>query len=573
MELREYWAVIRKYLWIILLTTLVGGGAAFYVTYTMPSSYRAHTTLEMDPSAGSLGNPSQAYSYLYYNTRLVEQAVQGFSTKMSAPQFREEVMDRLGLEQMGGSIQIRHVEETSFVRITAESGDPALAQALANTAAQVLIDTETSRQQARMQEALDDLEDEIQTLETNVANAREQLALLGSSEQTASEYERQERARLESELNRNETRLVVLLDSAEEFRRALAQRSDYLSVYTPAELPQSAMGAPLMQRTLLGAAGGLVVGFSIAFLLEYLDDTLRTPQDVKRALPVGVLGALPRMRRSEEDIPLVVTESPFGPLSEAFRTLRTSVQFSGVDRPLRTLLVTSPLPTDGKTFTAANLAAVMAQGGQTVILVDTDLRRPMQHNLFGLPKEPGMTGKLVSAPVSADHVGQGRLNQLFTEAVRKDSVLRETGVEGLRLMCAGAQAHNPAELLASRRFELLVSWLKQQADVVIFDSPPVLAVTDASLLATQVDGTLLVLDAQKTRRPAAVRAVERLTGVGGNVLGVVLNRMASSSDGYYYYYYRDKYYVKDDGRSEGSNGWLRGLLSRDRREKEREGRR
>jgi capsular exopolysaccharide synthesis family protein len=568
MELREYWAVVRKHLWIILLTTLVGAGAAFYFTYNQPASYRAQTTLEMDPSAGAPSDPSAAYTYAYYNTRLVEQAVKGFQTKMAAPQFRDEMKDRLGLDQLGGSVQIRHVAETQFVEITSESRDPALAQALANTAAQVLIDNETSRQQARLREALDDLESEIETLEENVASAREQLALMGSSGEAASEFERQERARLESELNRSETRLVVLLDSAEEFRKALAQRADYISVYTPAQLPGSAIVPPVTQRTLLGAASGLVIGLSIAFLLEYLDDTIRTPEDVKRALPVSVLGALPRMRRSEEGIPLVVAGEPFGPLAEAFRSLRTSVQFSGVDKPLRTLLVTSPLPSDGKTFTAANLAAVMAQGGHSVILVDTDLRRPMQHNLFGLSKEPGLTAKLLSSSVNERQVAEARLDRLFTEMVEEEPALQETDVEGLRVMCAGTKAHNPAELLSSRRFELLVAWLKKQADLVVFDSQPVLAVTDAPLLSTQMDGVLLVVDAGKTRRPAAMRAVERLTDVGGNVLGAVVNRLPSRGDGYYYnYYYYRSYYSHDDGSRNGQErGWLGRVFGLGRRE-------
>ena len=144
------------------------------------------------------------------------------------------------------------------------------------------------------------------------------------------------------------------------------------------------------------------------------------------------------------------------------------------------------------------------------------------------------------------------------------ALLRETDVEGLRGLTGGEHAHNPAELLASHRFEVLISWLEAQADVVILDSPPVLAVTDASLLASQVDGSVLVIDAGETRRPAAVRAVERLHDVGANVLGVVLNRLAPSSDGYYYYYYHGGYYGGEDGRSPEPAGWLARLVGRGR---------
>jgi capsular exopolysaccharide synthesis family protein len=238
---------------------------------------------------------------------------------------------------------------------------------------------------------------------------------------------------------------------------------------------------------------------------------------------------------------LVVGKDPFQPVAEAFRNLRTSIQFSAVDEPVRTLLVTSPLPTDGKTFTAANLAAVMAQGGRDVILVDSDLRRSVQHRVFGLPKEPGVTSALLSPE-------------------EQGIALRETDVKGLKVVTGGARAPNPAELLASDRFQDFVAWLKEQADVVIFDSPPVLAVTDAAVLSTVVDATLLVVDHGRTRRAAAAQATERLMNVGGNLLGIVLNRLPPNGDGYYYYHY---YYYGDgkEARNGGGKGWIDRLLN------------
>jgi Mrp family chromosome partitioning ATPase len=233
--------------------------------------------------------------------------------------------------------------------------------------------------------------------------------------------------------------------------------------------------------------------------------------------------------------------------------------------------VTSPLPTDGKTFTAANLAAVMAQGGQRVILVDADLRRPMQHRLFGLPREPGLTSCMLAPPADPADPADPTSARLLAGDEGRLGFLRETQVDGLRVLPSGERAPNPAELLASRRFKLFVSWLKKQADVLVFDSPPTLAVTDASLLANMVDGTLLVLDAGQTRRPAAVRAVERLNDVGANVLGVVLNRLGPSSDGYYYYYYyHGGYYTGEDGRDEKEVGWLGRLLGKERGARRRE---
>jgi capsular exopolysaccharide synthesis family protein len=245
---------------------------------------------------------------------------------------------------------------------------------------------------------------------------------------------------------------------------------------------------------------------------------------------------------------LIVADHPRQPIAEAFRNLRTSIQFSSLDHPARTLLVTSPLPTDGKTFTAANLAVALAHGGNSVVLVDADLRHPMLYRLFGLTKEPGLTAALLS-PDERAHA------------------LRPTEVEGLRVVTSGSHASNPAEMLASERMREFVSWLAEEADVVVIDSPPVLAVTDAVVLSTQVDGTLLIVDCGETRKPAATQAVERLTSVGGKVLGVVLNRLTASGDGYYYYYYYPYYHAEsgDRARQRGLASWAARLLRTDRR--------
>ncbi len=399
------------------------------------------------------------------------------------------------------------------------------------------------------------METQINALEADIAATQAEIAALGDPDDALSEFVRLERTRLESQLTRDQTRLVVLLSSAEEFRLAMARYTDTITVYAPAELPASPVGSRTLQNTLLGAATGLMIGVGVAFLLEYLDDTIKSPADVKQILPVGVLGTLPRMDQWENGrAALVVTEHPLHPIAEAFRSLRTSIQFSGVDRPLRVLLVTSPLPTDGKTFTASNLAAVIAQGGQSVVVIDADLRHSTLHRAFDLPKEPGLTTALLSPD-------------------RWEQVLQATGVEGLRFIGAGARPPNPAELLASHRFREFLSWLQEEADVVIIDSPPVLAVTDAAVLSTLVDGVMLIADCGETRRPAAVQAAERLLSVGGNLLGVVINRMSSKGDGYYYYY--SYYYSQDDdvGQSGGRLSWITRLLRLDRGRGNRGGRR
>jgi capsular exopolysaccharide synthesis family protein len=203
---------------------------------------------------------------------------------------------------------------------------------------------------------------------------------------------------------------------------------------------------------------------------------------------------------------LITLSDPRSPVAEAFRALRTNLIFSGLDRPLATLLVTSPAPeaeAADRSTALANLAVTMAQGGRRTILVDCDLRHPRQHELFGLPAEPGLTSMVV-------------------ENLAEPPLAAVPGVEGLWLLPAGPLPPNPADLLSSRRMESVIEALKSRADFVLFDAPPVLAVTDAALLASKLDGALLVVSAGQTRREHAQRAKEMLEKVGVRVVGAAL---------------------------------------------------
>ena len=206
---------------------------------------------------------------------------------------------------------------------------------------------------------------------------------------------------------------------------------------------------------------------------------------------------------------LVTLSDPRSPAAEAFRTLRTNLIFSTLDRPITTLLVTSAAPDAafpaGKSVALANLAVTMAQGGRKTILVDCDLRRPHQHELFGVSDKPGLTSVIL---------GEG------------DPALAATGVEGLSLLPAGPLPPNPADLLSSRRMESLISNLKSQADIVLFDAPPIVAVTDAALLASKLDGVLLVVSAGQTKRDHAQRAKELLEKINVRLVGAVLTNAA-----------------------------------------------
>ncbi|MHB0858919.1 MAG: CpsD/CapB family tyrosine-protein kinase [Anaerolineae bacterium] len=212
-----------------------------------------------------------------------------------------------------------------------------------------------------------------------------------------------------------------------------------------------------------------------------------------------------------DELGLVTLKDPTSPASEAYRTLRTNLQFAALDEAMQTILVTSPGPGEGKSTTLANLAVTMAQMEQRVVAVDADMRRPFLHRLFNLSNEVGLTTMMVD------------------DQVLENPPLLETGVKYLRLLPSGPPPPRPSDLLGSRRMLKVIERLLADADVVLFDAPPVMAVTDAVVLSTRVDGVLLVVSAGETKRDSAQQAVERLKKVNARLLGAVLNNVAQDA--------------------------------------------
>ena len=216
------------------------------------------------------------------------------------------------------------------------------------------------------------------------------------------------------------------------------------------------------------------------------------------------------------------------PVIESYNVLRTNLQFATIGQHLRSLVITSSIPGEGKSLSAANLSIALAQSSQRVILVDGDLRRPRLHKLFHLGNAGGVT------------------TALLQDSFDLESLLQETPVPGLRVLAAGPVPPNPAQLLTSSRMRDLLATLQAETDILIVDSPPATAFADAALLSTQVSGVLLVIEAGRTRRDMARKALDALKHVNAPILGVLLNRMPRSASDYYYYYH---YYEEHEGRS------------------------
>lgn len=340
---------------------------------------------------------------------------------------------------------------------------------------------------------------------------------------------------------------------------AITEKSEfgYVDIIDPAIVPGGPVSPNIRKNIMLGALAGFVLGVVLVLLRSYLDVRVRTPEDLKRFgfVPLAAINEMTEelqkvetngngnadsgLHKDKFDPHLVSYFNPLSPLAEAYRRLRTNVLYAQLDSPLKSFLVTSPNPSEGKSTTIANLAVAFAQAEKKVLLVDADMRRPTIHTHFGLSKNPGITDLFVGAST-------------FEEVVNKGVA------ENLDVLCCGTTPPNPAELLGSKRMQDFIKQMTIKYDLVLFDSPPLLAVTDAAILSTIVDGAILVVSAGTTRAAAIHRATEFLSTVGGKMLGVVLNNFdvrkayggyyGSYSYGYYGYGY-GYYHSSGDGES------------------------
>lgn len=335
----------------------------------------------------------------------------------------------------------------------------------------------------------------------------------------------------------------ILLEKAEEVRLRNAYSGAGIKIVDVPRLPDKPIPKNEKRYYILGLILGLALGLALALLIEFNDTTLKSNEDIERYLSLAVLGTIPHIVSNKKDELSVrrrssktkggtsVTQYPRNLfnfagddslITESYRSLRTNLSFTSPDKPLKAILLTSAGPGEGKSLTVSNLALAYAQMGKKTLVVDADLRRPMLHHLFQLKREPGFS-------------------ELFMDEPDFDRIIRPTGKENLSIVTAGMFTPNPAELLASQKMAQLIEYFTTRFEMVFFDTPPIVAVTDATLLGKRLDGVLLVIKSHHTDRDVVSRGLNNLQTVGVHVLGAVLNDIdlshRYSSYGYYKYYY------------------------------------
>ncbi len=334
----------------------------------------------------------------------------------------------------------------------------------------------------------------------------------------------------------------TLLQRAKETGVTTGMVASNIRVVDPASVSQSPVSPSLRNNLLMAFGGGSILAVCLAFFAEYMDKGIKTPEQIKAELGLTCLGLVPIVHGRKKDLkPPLLNDGVPAAFQEAFRTVRTSVLFSSQGEPVRTILVTSTGPGDGKTLVASNLAISLAQTGRRVLLLDADMRRPRVHDLFDQPQAPG-------------------LSELTAGRATSSQVITKTTVPGLWILPAGSIPPNPAELLSSHQFTRFLSTLSEFFDWVIIDSPPVMAVTDAALIAHVAAGVIFVVGAELTSGPAAMNALVQLDAAQARFLGAVLNKVNFKRNAFYYgdYYKREygDYYTKSapvvDGKAAAS---------------------
>lgn len=552
---------LRRRRWVIVASMVALVAAALALSFVQTPVYQSKGKILLaaatTESVSEVLGTSQA--------RAVEEIVATEIEVMQSAVIRDAVTEALGHPP---DVTLAGVEGTSVIEVTARGDSPAAVAETVNTFAEVYIEERQNADTEDLDEAVAGLEEDIDRLTLEIAElerpAREiqdQIDALpatvpgepDSPERTALIAERDaeiERARpetseLQAQISENQSDLAALERTRDQVTSGGAQ------LVSPGEEPTDPISPNPVRNGLLAAGLGLVIGVALAFLLEALDDTLRTKEDLEGLTHgITVMGLIPIVPgwRDRSSTRVVSIEDPGSPVSEAYRTLRTSVQFLGVDRPVKLVQITSPNPGEGKTTTVANLGVAFARAGQRVAIVCCDLRRPRLEQFFDTPMTPGFTSIIVG------------------DATIDEAVVAIAGEPRLHVLASGPPPPNPSELLSTRRARDVLEALGRQFDVVLVDAPPVLPVTDALLLGNLVDATILVTSAGRTSKRATRRALELLEQVDAVVEGTVLNYV-TGDDAYgasYGYGYGQRYVAAErSDTAESGARWRAAVGQRD----------
>ncbi len=626
LNFRDYLRIFRKRRLTIIFTFLLVTAFGIFTTPKSEPVYHAVTTIKIEErkTVGGMLTDQVVYNpadRMESETKIIRgyQIMKGAALKLglidgssSTDEINEAVS---GLQ---GAIATERVgSATNMISIIAAADEPKKAMDMANTVAEVYIN-DNLREKAKearnarifIEEQLTAIEERMRKIEKELRQAgvmEEGKKAAGSLQEKLSEMqfrlnellqrytdkhpavlqlkdqisemesnmrqqgvsgEEMEYMRLLREDEANKKLYTMFKEKLEEARISEAQKVSDISVVDPAIMPAGSAGGDRRSGAMLSGLLGIVVGIVLAFVVESLDTSIGTIEDVENITKLSVLGVVPSIRiRPREDeknilkrwlraafpflekrldepyVRLIVHNDPKSPISEAYRAIRTNLKLNPA---MKSILVTSSHTGEGKTSIVTNLGIAIAQTGARVVLVSSDMRRPALARTFGVEEEPGLS-EVIGGSVDLDTALRSVSDMMLGE-IKLDKIMESPGIENVFILSAGRLPINPAELLESRDFRDIIEELKRRFDVVILDSPPVLPVTDAVLLAGRVDGVIMAYEAGRTARSALARAKTQIEASGTKILGIVLNHIKAETEmpPGQTYYYRYKYEERPD---------------------------
>lgn len=544
MTLQQSWYILRKQWKVILTCFLLVGLGTFVISKLMTPLYQSVALVEVTlHSSGSQVD----YTGLLASDQLVSTEAQ---LATSDPVLRAVASHYAGMSEAELAKMVTATSQlnTQLFNITVLDASPQRAAALANDIAATLIKQQYEAAQQTNGPAQQQIQQNIQSTQKQVTNINGKIADLqakGGSQSQISD--------LQGQLSQLQQYLSQLQSALAQLQLSEAQNNNFLQVVQSAQPALAPVRPNVLLYTLGGFAAGAFLGILLALLLDQLDTRIRSAEALKELLGWTVMGTI-WQKRTVGDSEFVVPQGHDANV-EAYRILRTNIGFASVDKPLHTLLVTSASLGDGKSTIAANLAIFMAKAGKSTLLVDADLRRPTQHRKFNLaPEKMGLSNAIMNSNLSGLANPSPSLNGQFMHpsgtslppiAYNSSALaafIHPTSIPNLHLMPSGPLPPNPSELLDSKAMQRFMAMIANcGADVVIFDTPPVYGLSDTNILASKVDGVLLVVDVRRATRGMLLQLKTLFGQAGANVIGCVMNKQRpSKNDSSYssYYYYR-----------------------------------
>jgi polysaccharide biosynthesis transport protein len=585
-EIKQYLVMLRRWAWLLIVGLVAGVISGYVYSIYQTPVYQSETKMLVMRAPQSQNN---GIDYI-----ATQQLGQTFIQLLKTKPVLDLASQKLGYTLKLSQITTSLLTDTQVISLKVEDASPQRSAAIANTLVEVLIEQNDNLQSSRyatnedglnaqvkqVQEQINaaqgqidqittqNVQEQITKAEAKINELQSQIASLDNdiyyaskrgknpelvpSEMTAkmaqlksmlelyqgiysnlvvlgkpTEANSSDRlAHLQKTLELYQQIYIQLLGSLEQVRLARLQNTPSVTQIEEATAPSKPIRPLPVQNTIWGGIIGLMLAFGIAFAIEYLDDTLRSPLDVDQVLGIPVMGYIAEMKQPSEENKLHVASYPRSPVAESFRTLRSNIEFTDTEHPPKTILVTSSRPGEGKTTIASNLAVIYAQSGKRVVLVDADLRRPSIHTAVGVSNRLGLT-------------------TLFRDSLKPENVWKDWqgGMRGMHVITSGRLPSNPAELLGSDKMLHIMSELRKIADVIIFDGPPIM-VADVQILASLMDGVILVLRPGKSPADEAKSTLVQLKRSGANVMGVIFNRIPKNGSQHYgaYRYYSPNSY-------------------------------